>query len=47
MSGQACIRGLPIPVVTVIRCVASGMTTEEILEAYAGPEQEDIAEALQ
>jgi len=47
MGGQACIRGLRIPVATVIRCVASGMSTREILEAYPGLEQEDIAEALQ
>lgn len=47
MGGQACIRGLRIPVATVVRCVASGMSSEEILEAYPDLEQEDIAEALQ
>ena len=47
MGGRACIRGLRIPVATVVRCVASGMSSEEILEAYPDLEQEDIAEALQ
>jgi uncharacterized protein (DUF433 family) len=47
MGGQACIRGLRIPVATVVRCVASGMSSAEILEAYPDLEQEDIVEALQ
>ncbi len=47
MGGRACIRGLRIPVATVVRCVASGMSSQEILEAYPDLEQEDIAEALQ
>lgn len=47
MGGQACIRGLRIPVATVVRCVASGMTTKEIIEAYPDLESEDITEALQ
>ena len=46
MGGQACIRGLRIPVATVVRSVASGMSNEEILEAYPDLEQEDISEAL-
>jgi len=47
MGGQACIRGLRLPVATVVRCVASGMTHEEILEAYPDLEEQDIVEALQ
>lgn len=46
MSGQACIRGLRIPVATIVRCVASGMSNQEILKAYPDLEEEDIAEAL-
>ena len=46
MGGQACIRGLRIPVATVVRCVASGMTSQEILDAYPDLEQADIDEAL-
>ncbi|MCK4658551.1 MAG: DUF433 domain-containing protein [Phycisphaerae bacterium] len=47
MGGQACIRELRIPVATVVRCVASGMSSEEILEAYPDLEPDDITEALQ
>lgn len=47
MGGRACIRGLRIPVATVVRCVASSMSTQEILEAYPDLEPEDISEALQ
>lgn len=46
LGGQACIRGLRIPVATVVRCVASGMTNAEILEAYPDLEAADIAAAL-
>ena len=46
MGGQACIRGLRIPVATIVRCVASGMSTEEILDAYPDLEAGDIRAAL-
>jgi len=46
MGGQACIRGMRMPVATIIRCVASGMTTQEIIEDYPDLEPEDITEAL-
>ena len=46
MGGQACIRGLRIPVATIVRCVASGMSSEEILKAYPDLEQQDVVEAL-
>ena len=46
MGGQACIRGLRIPLATVVRCVPSGMSTAEVLEACPDLEEEDIAEAL-
>lgn len=47
MGGQACIRSMRLPVSTVVRCVASGMSFDEILKAYPQLEREDIAEALQ
>ncbi|MGZ8409297.1 MAG: DUF433 domain-containing protein, partial [Hyphomicrobium sp.] len=34
MGGVPCIRGLRIPVATVVGMVADGMTTAEILDAY-------------
>jgi len=46
LGGQPCIRQLRIPVATVVRCVASGMSHEEIIVAYPDLEREDIAEAL-
>lgn len=46
MGGQACIRGMRIPVATVVKLVAAGMTMEEILENYPDLEEEDIREAL-
>lgn len=47
MGGLPCIRGLRIPVATVVAMVADGMTEAEILAAYPDLEREDIHEALQ
>jgi len=47
MGGVPCIRGLRIPVATVVDMVADGMPQTEILEAYPDLEPEDIREALQ
>ena len=46
MGGVPCIRGLRIPVATVIAMVADGLTNEEILELFPDLEPEDIQEAL-
>jgi len=46
MDGTPCIRGLRIPVATVVAMVAEGMSVAEILEAYPDLEPEDIREAL-
>jgi len=43
MGGTPCIRGLRIPVATVVGMVAEGMTGEEILAAYPDLEREDVA----
>ncbi|CAN5210053.1 hypothetical protein BH18ACT4_BH18ACT4_04800 [soil metagenome] len=43
MGGQPCIRGIRIPVVTVVAMVEAGMTTEEILVDYPSPEAEDTS----
>jgi uncharacterized protein (DUF433 family) len=47
LSGQACIRGLRMPVATIVRCVACGMTREEILRDYPDLEDADITAALE
>lgn len=46
MSGQPCIRGLRIPVATVVAMVADDMTTDEILAAFPELTADDIHEAL-
>ena len=46
MGGVPCIRGLRIPVATVVGMVADGMTHDEILRAYPDLEPGDIHEAL-
>ncbi|GAH12910.1 unnamed protein product [marine sediment metagenome] len=46
MGGMPCIRGLRIPVASVVGMVADGMDTEEILRAYPDLEIEDIHQAL-
>jgi len=46
MGGVPCIRGLRIPVATVVGMVADGMTHAEILKAYPDLEAADIQEAL-
>jgi uncharacterized protein (DUF433 family) len=46
MGGTPCIRGLRIPVATVVGMVAEGMTEAEILGHYPDLESEDIREAL-
>ena len=46
MGGVPCIRGLRIPVATVVGMVADRMTETEILAAYPDLEHEDISEAL-
>jgi uncharacterized protein (DUF433 family) len=46
MNGVPCIRGLRIPVATVVAMVADGMTTRDILGAYPDLEQDDVQEAL-
>jgi len=46
MGGVPGIRGLRIPVATVVGMVANRMTNEEILAAFPDLEPEDIQEAL-
>ena len=46
MGGAPCVRGLRIPVATVVGLVAEGMTDREILDAYPDLQADDIREAL-
>ncbi len=47
MDGVPCIRGLRIPVATVVGLIADGMTQAQILKAYPDLEAADINEVLQ
>lgn len=46
MDGLPCIRGLRIPVSTVVGMLADGMSATEILEAFPDLELDDVSEAL-
>ncbi len=46
MGGVPCIRGLRIPVATIVGMVADGMTREEILAAYPDLQPADVEQAL-
>jgi uncharacterized protein (DUF433 family) len=46
MGGVPAIRGLRIPVASVVGMVADGMTTAEILKAFPDLVEEDVREAL-
>ncbi len=46
MGGMPCIRGLLVPVATVVGMIADGMVEIEILKAYPDLEAEDLHEAL-
>ena len=46
MGGVPCIRGLRVPVATIVAMVADGMTFDEILADLPYLEAQDVAEAL-
>jgi uncharacterized protein (DUF433 family) len=47
MVGQACIRGMRVPVSLILNLVANGKTVAEIIEDYPYLEPEDIRQSLQ
>jgi uncharacterized protein (DUF433 family) len=46
MGGMPCIRGLRVPVATVVAMVADGMTADEIVRDLPYLEREDVEVAL-
>ena len=46
MGGVPCIRGLRIPVATIVGLLAQGITETQILDEYPDLELEDLREAL-
>lgn len=47
MGGVPCVRGLRIPVATVVGMIADGMSEADIVAAYPDLEVEDVREAIQ
>ena len=47
LGGKACIRGMRISVSLIVNLVATGMTTQEIIDDYPDLAAEDIHQALQ
>jgi uncharacterized protein (DUF433 family) len=46
MGGKPCIRGMRVTVGMILGLMASGHSTEEILQAYPYLEAEDLSESL-
>ena len=46
MGGKPCIRGLRVTVGTLVGLLASGHTTDDVLEAYPYLEEADLRQAL-
>lgn len=47
VGGVPCIRGLRIPVATVVGMIAEGMTVDEVTTELPDLSREDVREALQ
>jgi uncharacterized protein (DUF433 family) len=45
-KGKPTIRGLRIPVSTVLKMLASGHTTQDVLDAYPELEEQDVLQAM-
>lgn len=46
MGGVPCLRGLRIPVATVVNMIAGGLTVQDILDELPPLEADDVAAAL-
>jgi len=46
MGGVPCIRGLRLPVATVLRMLAAGLAERQILDEYPDLELSDVRECL-
>ncbi|MFN8420692.1 MAG: DUF433 domain-containing protein [Anaerolineae bacterium] len=47
MNGQACVRGMRIPVSLIVNLVAHGKQTTDIIAEYPDLEVQDIQQALE
>lgn len=46
MGGVPCVRGMRMPVATVVRMVANGLSVAQILDLHPMLEADDVREAL-
>lgn len=46
MGGKPCIRGMRVTVGAILGLLASGLSWQEVLDAYPYLEEEDVREAL-
>jgi len=46
MGGVPCLRGLRIPVATIVALIAEGRTTQDLLALYPNRDADDVREAL-
>lgn len=46
MGGVPCVRGMRIPVATVVNMIANGMTPDEVVAELPSLQLEDVAAAL-
>ena len=46
MGGVPCLRGLRIPVATIVALIAEGQATQDILVLYPDLDADDVREAL-
>ena len=46
MGGRACVRGMRVTVSLLLNMVASGMSEDEIIDAYPYVEREDVRQAI-
>ena len=46
MTGVPCVRGLRMPVATIVKLLAAGWTPQHVLQEYPVLELEDIRQAL-
>jgi uncharacterized protein (DUF433 family) len=46
MGGVPCLRGLRIPVATIVGLIAEGQTTQDIVVLYPDLDADDVREAL-
>jgi len=45
-SGQPCIRGLRMPIASILSYLSSGMTIDDLLREWPELEREDVSQAL-